>query len=77
MISKLPNMKTQNLLLSFLAMFFGLSLVFSSQFVLGQDFKSDKEVKVKIVQKINGDTRTVEKSFSAEDEEALKDLLKV
>ena len=39
-------MKNQNLILSFLAMFFGLSLVFSSQFVLGQDSKTDKEYSI-------------------------------
>lgn len=70
-------MKKQNLLLSFLAMFFGLSLVFSSQFVLGQDSNdANKEVKVKIVQNVNGETTTIEKIFSAEDEQALKELLK-
>src|SRR5688572_18780719 len=69
-------MKKQNFLLSFLAMFFGLSLVFSSKFVLGQDSKNDKEVKVKIVQNINGETKTIEKSFSTDDEDALKELLK-
>ncbi len=69
-------MKKQNLLFGLLAMFFGLSLVFSSQFVLGQDSGNDKKVNVKIVQDINGETKTIEKSFSQDDEEALKELLK-
>ncbi len=69
-------MKKSNLLLTFLVMFFALSLVFSARHVLGQQAGDDKEVKVKVVQKINGETKTIEKVFSTEDEAELKEFLK-
>jgi hypothetical protein len=51
-------------------------LLISSQYVFGQNSDNDKEVKVKIIQKSDGDTKTIEKTFSAGDEEAIKELLK-
>ncbi|HXH18213.1 MAG TPA: PDZ domain-containing protein [Chitinophagales bacterium] len=68
-------MKKLNSLLATFALFIGLSHVFSS-FAMAQDAGGKKEVKVKIVQKINGDTKTIEKTFSINDQEALERLLK-
>src|ERR1051325_601989 len=68
-------MKKSHILFTIVAMFFGMLLI-SSQYVFGQNSDNDKEVKVKIIQKSDGDTKTIEKTFSAGDEEAIKELLK-
>lgn len=67
-------MKKSHFLPAFFVMFFGLSLVFLSSYVAAQD--ADKQVKIKIKQNINGETKTIEKTFSTEDEEAIEELLK-
>jgi len=69
-------MKKTNLLLPMRAVFIGLLLTLLSSVVMAQESEgSKKEVRVKIVQNINGNTSTIEKTFSAEDEEALRELL--
>ncbi|MDZ4844467.1 MAG: PDZ domain-containing protein [Chitinophagales bacterium] len=70
-------MKKQHFLPAFFIMFFGLSVVLTSSFVAAQNAADDnKQVKVKIKQNINGESKTIEKTFSADEEDAIQELLK-
>ena len=75
MFAKIQRMRKQKFFLAS-AVFAGLSLMLSPQGSYGQESITEKEVKVKIVQKINGNETVIEKTYKSGDLDELKDLLK-